>query len=171
MNVILKHSIRFVLFLLLQVLVLNQVEVGQGIQLMVYPLFVFLLPVELNVISLMLLSFFFGISIDAMSDTYGLHASSLLVFAFLRPMVFALFAPRDGYDPLTETTLFTMGTAWFLKTFGILILAHHFWYFLLEMFKWNEVLFILQKTALSAPLTLLLCLLIQYLFLQKKTER
>lgn len=171
MNIILKHSIRFVLFLLLQVLVLNQIEVGYGIQLMAYPLFVFLLPVELSVISLMMISFFLGISIDAMSDTYGLHASSLLVFSFLRPMVFTLFAPRDGYDPLMETSLFTMGTAWFLKTFGLLILAHHFWYFLLEMFKWNEIIFILQKTALSAPLSMLLGLLIQYLFLHKKTER
>ena len=53
MNLTVKNIVRFVLFFVLQVLVLNQIEIGTGAQIMIYPLFIFLLPVELNVIFLM----------------------------------------------------------------------------------------------------------------------
>jgi len=167
MNIILKHSIRFLLFFLVQVLILNQIEPGMGIQIMIYPLFVLLLPVEMSVISLMLISFGLGIAIDSMSNSFGLHASSLLAVAYLRPVIFKLFAPRDGYDILLETNIFNMGTTWFLKTFGILLIIHHFWFFMLEMFKLNEILYVLQKTGLSVVVSILICILLQYLFLRK----
>lgn len=168
MNIILKITFRFVFLALLQVLLLNQIEIGFGIQLMVYPLFILLLPVEIGVIPLMGVAFLLGIVIDSLSNTYGLHASSLLFMAFLRPLIFKLFAPRDGYDPLQEINLFTMGFSWFLRSFGLLLLAHHFWFFMLEMFKLNEIIFVLQKTGLSVVLSFLMCILLQYLFIRKR---
>lgn len=167
MNIYLNNSLRFVFFVLLQVLVLNQIEIGWGIQIMISPLFILLLPVEIGVIPLLFIAFAHGLAIDAMSNTYGLHTSSLLVFAYARPAVFKLFAPRDGYEHLTEANIFTMGFTWFVKTFGLLLLFHHLWFFLIEMFKLNEVLFVLQKTILSSFLSMVLCILFQYLFLRK----
>ena len=171
MNVVVKIGLRFLFFLFAQVLVLNQIEIGFGIQLMIYPLFILLLPVEMGVVTLMVAAFVLGILIDALSNTYGLHASSLLIVAYIRPMIFKLFAPRDGYDALVETNIFTMGTAWFLKVFGILIVVHHLWFFMLEMFKMNEIVFVLQKTFLSAPISFLICILLQYLFIQQRVEK
>lgn len=167
MNIIVKHTLRFLLFFLVQVLILNQIEPGMGIQIMIYPLFILLLPVDMSLFTLMLVAFALGISIDSMSNSFGLHASSLLTVAYLRPVIFKLFAPRDGYDILLETNIFTMGTGWFLKTFGILIIIHHFWFFMLEMFKLNEILYVLQKTGLSVVVSILICILLQYLFLRK----
>jgi hypothetical protein len=171
MNQLVKNILRFVFLLLVQVLVLNQIEIGFGIQLMIYPLFILLLPVDTSISGLLLLAFLLGISIDAMSNTYGLHASSLLMIAYFRPIIFKLFAPRDGYDPLLETNLITMGYKWFINTFGILLLIHHLWFFMLEMFTLNEFAFILQKTALSVPLSFLLCMLVQYLFMNKSSSK
>lgn len=171
MNQFIKHSIRFVLFILAQSLIFNQMEVGFGIQIMIYPLFVFLLPVEMGVFSLMSLSFILGLAIDAMSNTYGLHASSLLFVAYLRPVFFKIFAPRDGYDPNTETNIHMMGTSWYVKSFGILMLIHHFWFFLIEIFKLNDLIYILQKTLISVVLSFIICTLIQYLFLKKPKEK
>lgn len=171
MNQLVKNILRFVFLLLVQVLVLNQIEIGFGIQLMIYPLFILLLPVDTSISGLLLLAFLLGISIDAMSNTYGLHASSLLMVAYFRPIIFKLFAPRDGYDPLLETNLITMGYKWFINTFGILLLIHHLWFFMLEMFTLNEFAFILQKTALSVPLSFLLCMLVQYLFMNKSSSK
>ncbi|MGB0915005.1 MAG: hypothetical protein ACPGVI_02990 [Crocinitomicaceae bacterium] len=171
MNNLLKHGLRFLFVVLIQVLVLNQIELGFGIQLMIYPLFILLLPVELGIFPLLGLAFLMGMSIDAMSNTYGLHTSALLTFAYARPLVFKLFAPRDGYDALLETNIFNMGNLWFLKTFGLLITVHHFWFFLMEMFKLNELLFVFQKVILSVPLSFLICILLQYLFVKKTGEK
>ena len=156
---------------MLQVLVLNQIEIGWGIQLMIYPVFIMLLPVELSVFYLLLISFLFGMFIDSMSNSYGLHTSALLLFAYLRPLIFKVFAPRDGYDILLEPNIFNMGKKWFYKTFGILLLIHHFWFFMLEMFKLNELFYVLQKTLISGVVSLILCIFLQYLFLKKPKEK
>lgn len=164
---IVTHSIRFVLLFVLQVLILNYLEIGYGIQMMIYPLFILLLPVEMNVFYLMLIAFGLGAFIDIFSDTFGMHASSALMFAYFRPMIFKLFAPRDGYDALMETNMFQMGFGWFLRTFGILLLIHHLWFFILMIFRVSEILYILQMTGLSAVLSFILCILFQQLFLRK----
>jgi hypothetical protein len=131
MNVVVKNSIRFVIFVLLQALVFNQIEIGFGIHLMVQPLFIMLLPFETGIFTLMILGFFLGLIIDIFSNTYGLHASSLLIMAYLRPIIFKFYGPREGYDPLKEPSIFDMGSRWFLFVFGYLLLIHHFWYFLI----------------------------------------
>ena len=170
MRAIVKYISRFVVLVLLQVLILNQLEVGWGIQLMVYPLFILLLPVELDVIYLMLIAFGMGMLIDSMSNTFGLHASALLTVAYLRPIIFRAFAPRDGYELNVETNIHEMGNSWFIQVFGILLLIHHFSFFMLEMFKLNEILFVLQKTGLSFVLSLILCILLQFLLIKKKSS-
>ncbi len=167
-----KYLARFIFLVLIQVLVLNQLEVGLGIQGMTYPMFILFLPVEMSVILLMTIAFVMGMSIDVMSNTYGLHTSALLAVAFARPFVFELFAPRDGYDPLIEPDLFSMGRSWFLKTYGLLLIGHHLWFFSLEMFKFNEILLILQKTLLSVVFSFILSILVHYLLVKrpKKNE-
>ncbi len=171
MKNILKHSTRFIALIIIQALILNQLEIGLGIQLMVYPLFIILLPFDIGLISLLLLAFFMGICIDAISNTYGLHTSSLLLLAYLRPILFKIFAPREGYDILKEGNVYEMGTRWFLYVFGLMLLIHHLWFFLLEIFRFNEMLYVLRKTVLSLPLSFLICLLIQTMFVTKPKER
>ena len=168
MNKLLKNSLRFVLFLLVQTLILNQIEIGFGIQLMIYPLFIMLLSFDTGVLSLLAISFTLGICIDAFSNTFGLHTSSLLVISFLRPVIFKLFDTREGYDLLLEPTVLNMGNGWFIKSFGSLLLIHHFWFYLLEMFKLNDMGYVLQKTVYSLPLSFFLCVLLQYLFVNKQ---
>jgi hypothetical protein len=171
MNEVIKHSIRFVLLVILQSLILNQVEVGLGIQLMVYPLLIILLPFELGTIYLLGIAFAMGMIIDSISNSYGLHTSSLLLVAYLRPQIFKMFAPRDGYDNLKEGNIYEMGSRWFIYVFGTLLFIHHFWFFTLEMFRLDNMVFILQKTFLSLPLSFLICLLLQALLVSKPQER
>ncbi len=167
MNRIFRQVALFIFFIFAQVLVLNNVELGGGTQIMIYPLFVLLLPVGINIFLLLSLSFLLGLSIDAMSNTYGLHASALIVVAFLRPIIFRFTAPRDGYEQVSATNIHVMGISWTLRTLGLLLLIHHFWFFLLELFKLDEILYLIQKTMLSLPMSFVICLLLQYLFIKK----
>lgn len=171
MEIIIKHSLRFLFVIFVQSLILNQLEIGFGTQIMIYPLFIFLLPFEFSPIILMFVAFITGILIDSISDTYGLHASSLVVFAFFRPIIFKLFESRDGYDNTKESNIFEMGGFWFITTFGILLLIHHFWFFIIEMFRVDALIFVLIKTILSATLSFLSCYVLQLLFIKKPKER
>ena len=137
---------------------------------MVYPLFIMLLPFELGIISLLSLPFLMGFLVDIFSNTYGLHASSLLMMTYFRPRIFKMFSPIDGYDPIKEPTFFDMGIRWFLSTFAYLLLIHHFWYFLIEIFRFSEIFSILIKTSLSVLFSFGLTIVIQQL-LYKKVKR
>lgn len=171
MKEVIKHSIRFLTLVIVQSLILNNLEIPLGIQLMVYPLFIVLVPFELGIIYMLLLAFVMGIAIDSISNTYGLHTSSLLLVAYLRPIIFKMFAPRDGYDKLKEGNIYEMGPRWFIYVFGMLLTVHHLWFFTMEIFRIDDFFFILQKTLLSVPLSFLLCLLLQAMFVSKPKER
>ena len=92
MKIILVHIFRFIFFVLAQALIFNKMEIGLGIHPMIYPLFILLLPFEINAMLLLVIACITGLSIDALSNTYGLHTSSLLVVAYFRPFIFKIFA-------------------------------------------------------------------------------
>ncbi len=167
MSDIVKIVGRFIFLLFIQIFILNQVEIGLGIHVMVHPLLIMLLPFEINVIYAMIIAFATGFFIDIYSNTFGLYASSLTLFAYARPLLFKFYAPREGYDALREPSVFDMGARWFFFVYGYLILIHHFWYFFIEVFRISDFFFILQKTILSVILSYILALLLQTFFIRK----
>lgn len=171
MKVFLIHSVRFVLMVLLQTLVFNQLEIGLGIHPMIYPMFIMLLPFNTSPVLLLLIAFTMGISIDLFSNTGGLHASSLLVFALFRPVIFKAFSPRDGYDSSKESSVYEMGHLWFFYCFGILLLIHHVWFFFMEVFKFSELFYVIKKLIFTLPVSYFLVILLQFLFLKRKATR
>jgi hypothetical protein len=170
MNQIVSISLRFLLLFFLQVLVLNNLEIGWGTYIMVYPFFILLLPFEMGVIPLMLISFFMGISIDSLSNTFGMHASAAVLVAYLRPFIFKAFAPRDGYDSVESAGIRVLGFQWLLGAYGTLLVIHHLWFFILESLQLNEILLILRKVGLSVPLSFAFSLLVQFIFMRRRGE-
>jgi hypothetical protein len=162
------HIVRFFVFVLLQGLVFGQLELGMGIHIMIYPLFILLLPFETSGIALMFIGFITGLSIDFFMNTFGLHASAGLLVAYIRPQLYLLFSPRDGYDILQQPTASSLGFKWFLSVSGIAVLIHHLWFFILELFRLSDFFYLLQQTLLSAVFTLLVFILIQLLFFKKE---
>jgi len=118
MKALLRFIFLFFVFLFLQVFLARNLELGMGAHLFLLPLFVMLLPFETNVFVLMGLGFMMGIIADSIMNTYGLNASSLVLFAYLRPFVFKSFTPKEGYDALKKPTLTEMGWTWFLFSYG-----------------------------------------------------
>jgi hypothetical protein len=156
---------------LVQAFILNQLEFGWGILIMAYPLFIFLLPNELNVNLTMLIAFAMGFAIDLLSNTFGLHASALVLFAYLKPAVVKRFTSQEDYEGLREANIYTMGNSWFIYTFGILLFCHHLWFFLFEIANFGEIMYVLQKTILSLIVSFLFSVGLQIIFVPKPKER
>lgn len=167
MNVITKNIIRFFIIVLIQSLVLNQIEPGFGIHFMLQPLFIMLLPFELSVVWMMIIAFVSGFVIDMLANTYGLSACAMVLIAFIRPYIFKMFSPREGYDPLKEPNISDMGTNWFLTVFSLLVAIHHFWYFLIEIFRFSDLLYIFQNVILSGITTILISVLAQTFLIER----
>ncbi len=98
-----RNIIRFVLLVLFQVLVFNNIQLGGYLNPYIYVLFLLLMPFETPRWLLLVAAFTLGISIDVFSNTLGIHTSATVFMAFIRPFVLDFIAPRDGYEIGTQT--------------------------------------------------------------------
>jgi hypothetical protein len=166
-NSVVFYTVWFVALVVSQILVFNQFELGFGIHIMVYPMFILLLPFDVRPVLLMMLSFVVGITIDWYTNSFGLHTSSAVLLAYVRPRLYNVLEPREGYDNLRRPNLRDMGRGWFITIYLFALLIHHFWFFALEIFKFSEIFFILKKTVLSTISSFLVIGLVQIIFFKK----
>jgi hypothetical protein len=168
MTALIRLIFLFFILLFLQVFWAGNLEIGFGAHLFLLPLFIMVLPFETNVFVLMSLGFLMGVLADSIMNSYGLNASSLVFFAYLRPFVFKSFTPKEGYDTLKNPTLSEMGWTWFIFSYGTLLLMYVFWFFLVEIFSFREILLILRNSFFSFTFSMIVALILQ-LFFRKKT--
>jgi rod shape-determining protein MreD len=168
---IIINIFRFIFLILLQVLVLNNMQFSGLVNPYLYILFILLLPFEIPGWILLVIGFLTGLSIDAFTDTLGLHTSATVLMAFLRPFILRIIAPRDGYDSGKSPNLNSFGLPWFLRYSIILIFAHHFVLFYLEVFRISDFFTTLLRIILSSLFTILLVLLSQIFMYRKKSDK
>lgn len=160
----LDHVIRFVLLVLVQVLILNNLHLGSFFHPMLYVLFILTLPFNTPGWLLLLLSFFLGLSIDIFSQTPGMHAAATVFVAFLRPAVLRMMALREDYQPEMSPTIKHMGLRWFLPYSLILLFAHNLFLFYAEVFSFTDFWFTLLRALGGFMCTMMLVIVAQLLF-------
>ena len=161
---IIRIILRFLVLMGIQVLVLNNIQLSGYINPFLYVMFILMLPVRLPKTVLLLTAVVTGLVIDMFSNTMGLHAAASLFMGYLRPGWLRILAPRDGYETDAVPSVKRYGFQWFLVYASVLILAHHFMLFYLEVFRFSEFFSTFLRVLLSSLVTLLLVMLSQYLF-------
>jgi rod shape-determining protein MreD len=161
-NSILRYSIIFVVLILFQVLLFNNIQFSGYVNPYVYIMLIMLLPVEISPWLLLLISFFTGLTIDFFTATPGLHASATVFAGFLRPYILRLIAPRDGYDAGAIPSMEIYGFRWFLFYTIIIVFVHHFALFYLEVFRFADFFRTLLRVLLSSLFTSLFIFLAEY---------
>lgn len=169
-NKILKHTFNFIVLVLLQVLIVQNIRLGSFIILFPYVLFVLMLPFETPKIVVLFLSFILGLTIDMFYDTAGMHAAACTLIGYLRFFILKLLSPREGYDPGLIPNIESMGIAWFAAYSGIMIFSHHLIFFYLEIFRFNEFFSTLLRVILSSVGTFAFVYIVQFLFFRKNKQ-
>tara|TARA_B110000467_G_C18213569_1_gene418896 strand:- start:128 stop:646 length:519 start_codon:yes stop_codon:yes gene_type:complete len=161
---IVKHTIRFFILLLTQVLVLNNVLFLGYINPYIYILFIMLLPFDSPRWLLLILAFSLGICVDAFQDSMGLHAFACVLIAYFRTPILHFLLPQLKNKKQTnlEFSLQEFGLQRALIYTGSMVLIHHFALFTLEAFR-PELLSIFLRTISSAAISILLLIIVQYL--------
>jgi hypothetical protein len=160
------NIIRFVLLILAQVIIFNKINLFGYINPYPYVLFILLFPVNANKPRLLIASFLIGLSIDFFSNSGGIHATACLIIANLTPTFFK-FSFGLSYEYQTVRILDKLSPERFTFIF-ISVITHHFILFILEYFKFYFILDILLKTILSTIFTLIVSMMLIYLFKPKK---
>ena len=162
---ILLHGTRFLVLLLAQVFLFNNIDFLGFINPYVYILFILLYPVNSNQLLFLLVSFFLGLSIDIFSDSGGIHAASCIVIAFLRPSIlkFSFGVSYEYNNVKVSNTPFGSRLTYFF----LLVIIHHLVLFNLEVFNMSHTLFVLKLTLFSSIFTTLVCMIFMILFSKK----
>lgn len=165
-SAVLFNIVRFVLLIIAQVVIFNNIDLFGFVNPFPYILFILLYPVNSNRAGLLIASFFLGLTIDMFENSGGVHAAACLILANLRPTFFK-FAFGLSYEYQTIKINDKLSPERFTFIF-ISILTHHLVLFLLEFFKFSFILDALWRTILSSIFTLIVSIIIIYLFKPSK---
>lgn len=158
----LQNIFRFILLVLLQVLVLNNIQFMGYINPYLYILFILSLPYQTPKWFVLLLGFTLGLTIDMCSNTMGMHAFATVFVAFLRNGIMKLFTSiEEGNNP--TPSFYTFGVSAYIKYVVLMVFIHHAILFYLEAFSFVHFWIISTKILLSSVVTILLIFGIQSL--------
>ncbi len=173
MSDLLKNIIRFVLFIGIQVFILNRIPpLHRFITPYLYFLFILWLPFKTPRLGLTLLGFLFGLTLDFFTKTPGLHAAACTLIAYLRPFLISLMLPKEKFEmSYAEPSVTSMG--WLPYTIYVLVFTflHHSFLVLLEWMQFGNIWYFLGKVFSTTGISLLLITITELLFIRKSRYR
>lgn len=167
-NSILPNIWRYLGLVAVQVLILKQLSLGAYFTVLLYPLFIFFLPLKLATPYLVLLGFWVGLSVDFFYASLGVHASAGAFSGLARVAIFATFGPKGGFSG-KEVVFSPQNFGWqsALSAAAVFLLLHIFWYFSVDEFTFVYLTKITLKTIASWFLTMIFVVFYMALFRTK----
>jgi len=154
------------LFILLQVLVLNEVLFFSYINPYIYLVLIINLPLKTPKWFLLFYAFTIGFLIDLFSGSLGFHSTATIFFSFIKPTIAKITIPYNILEDTDEITLNKIGTKSFVVFSLLMILTHSTILFVLEHLHLN--FYILGKIIASSLVTLVLILISEIFKSSKK---
>ncbi|MBZ4190040.1 rod shape-determining protein MreD [Niabella beijingensis] len=173
MSDLVKNIIRFLLFVFVQVYVLDVMpHLHELITPYLYFLFLLWLPFSIKKGWLLLLGFLLGMTVDYFTMTPGLHAAACVLVAFLRPLIIHLLSPKDatGYT-YQEPSPKAMGWSAYGLYALLLSFAHNFYLLFLEWLSFGSFMNFLVKVLCATAISMLLIFITELLFFRKQRYR
>jgi rod shape-determining protein MreD len=173
MSDLLKNTIRFVLFILIQVLVLHKIPtLHRFITPYLYFLYILWLPFRMPRVVIMLVAFLFGLTLDYFLMTPGLHAAPCVLIAYIRPFIVNILISQEGAEQnYASPSAISMGPTPYATYVIVLTLLHHGYLVFLEWMQFGSFLYFLGKVLGTTGISLLLILVTELLFIRKEKFR
>lgn len=170
MNLVFSNILRFVFLVLTQVFLVNQIDLGifnSYISIAVYVSFLLTFPTKVPKYFTMIVALVLGVVMDMFLNTDGIHASSCLFLALVRPYLLRRIQTANPLENVQELTVYSEDIQKYVLYCMLLVGSFFFWLFLIEEFSLFALPIILLKTILSTIVTTLLIIVGQYLLYPK----
>ena len=154
-NNLLRGFIYFVVFVLIQVLVLNNIHFLRIATPFLYLYFIIKMPVGSSRTQVVFFSFIAGVVIDTFSNTPGMHAAACTLAGFCREPLIRVFMGKDlpeGIYPSYKT----FGFGGFFRSGLSFVLIQHTTLFVIESLTLFDPLFLVVRILSSVVMTTLL---------------
>ena len=165
-----KHYTKYLgllpLFILLQILVLNEILFFTYINPYLYLALIISLPLKTQKWFLLIYAFTLAFFIDLFGGSVGFHSTATVFIAFIKPSISKITIPHNILEDSDEITLDKIGSKAFITFSFLIILIHNNILFILEHFNFN--FHILGKIISSSLVTLILVLILEIFKSSKK---
>ena len=169
MSDLLRNIFRFILFIGLQVYVLDNIPpLHRFIIPVIYYMFILWLPFSVSRFWLLIIGFLTGLSLDYFTNSPGLHAAACVLIAYFRPFLVNILTPKDLSEfNYREPSARAMGWAPYSVYVLVLTLLHHGYLVFLEWLQFGTLLDFLIKVVATTGISMLLILTAEVLFPRK----
>ena len=155
-------TISFFALLLIQFFVLNSFQFTKFIIPYFYLIFIVLFPVNINKLIFLIIAFLMGFIVDLLTYSFGVHAFTCVLVAYMRTPILKIFAGRAELE-LKEITVESLSIIKFLVFSSILVFIHHLIVFHLELFSFKKFFITTFQSIVSSFFTLLVFMFHQLL--------
>jgi len=148
-----KQLGRYVLVMLLQVLLFDQLQLWGACHPYIYVLCLLMMPITLAHSVDMVIGAVAGLIMDIFSNTLGVHMAACTFIMFVRPyLIGAIINDKDRLNE--QISLRAIGLEALIKYVVILVFIHHMMVFSLAAWSWDHIGFVLLETLVSSLLTI-----------------
>ena len=148
-----KQIGRYILVMLLQVLLFDQLQLWGVCHPYIYILCLLMMPITLPHTVDMLIGAGVGLLMDVFCNSLGIHTAACILLMFIRPYLIGSIV--NDKDRLNEQiSLRSFGTEAFIKYVVILVIVHHLTVFMLAAWSWHHIGFVLMETLVSSLITI-----------------
>ena len=155
-----KTVLQFILLgfilVLAQVIVFNHICLFNVAVPLVFIYLLVRLPITLSVNWMLTIGFFLGLIVDIFSDTYGMNTLACTIEARMRKPILRLYVPREEDLTRPEPSMYSLGTATYLKYLLTLTLLYCSLIFLIEAFTFFNPVRLLLRIVFSTILSMAL---------------
>ena len=167
-NNLVRYGLQSLVFFILQVVLFRNMALFDLAFCFVYVAIILSIPFETDRIVTIFAAFVLGILVDAFYNSLGIHASALVLLAFLRYYWISAITPQGGYESNLSPTANSMGGQWYSSYALPLIFMHHFALFFVEAGGFSSFGYSFLKVILSTFFTFFVIVIIQTLFFRRK---
>lgn len=156
--------------LLVQLLIVDNIRLGNYIRPCIYVIFVMMLPLDMPRIRVLFLGILMGFAIDLFEGTLGLHAAATTLMAFMRPGIIKLVTGGRNVENVSIPYISQVGTLWFIRYSTVLLFVHNTTLFFLETFNFRLVGETFLRIVFSVIVSEILILMSVMLFGREKKK-
>lgn len=153
-NNILRSILYFVVFVMFQVLFLNNIHYLRIATPFLYLYCIIKMPIGISRSGVLIFSFITGLIVDMFSNTPGMHAGACALVGLLREPLIHFQQGEDIADGLYPS-YHSFGYAGFIRYVALFVFIHHVTLFLLEALTLFDPLFLLIRVGASVLMTIL----------------
>ena len=148
-----KQIGRYILVMLLQVLLLDQLQLWGACHPYLYILCLMMMPITLPHSVSMIIGAVVGLVMDIFCNSLGVHTAACILLMFIRPyLIGAIVNDKDRLNE--QISLRAIGMEALIKYVVIMVLIHHLTVFLLAAWSWAHIGFVLLETLVSSLITI-----------------